>query len=108
MASYRTDALYTVDPLTADVMQIGAGLGINAYALGAEWFADQLFAAAQNGSTGYFEIGTVDVATGLYSLEMTVASGVDYVATGLTVIPEPTTVGLLLTGSFVLLHRRGH
>jgi hypothetical protein len=102
---YEDDALYTVDRNTGAATWVGP-LGIDADDLGGEWFGGQLFAAAQNGSSGYFEIGTVDVATGWYSPLMTVASGVDFVATGLTVIPEPTSFGLLLLGSLSLLRRR--
>jgi len=107
MMSYKyfDDALYTVDRSTGWATWVGR-LGINARDLGAEWFEGQLFAAAQNASSGYFEIGTVDVATGWYSSVITVASGADYVATAITVIPESTTLGLLLTGCVCFLRPR--
>jgi hypothetical protein len=107
MMSYKEfdDALYTVDPDTAAATLVGYP-GIDAYDLGAEWFDGGLFAAVQNGSTGYFEIGEVSAVTGHYSVLTTVASGADYVATGLTVIPEPTSLALLLAGCLGLLRRR--
>lgn len=107
MMSYRglDDALYTVDPDDATTLQVGR-LGIDALGLGAEWFDGQLFAAAQNASSGYFEIGTVDYETGPYSTEIRVAQGVAEQATALTVIPEPSVLGLFATAEIVLLRRR--
>ncbi len=107
MVSYDgpNDRLYIVDPATADATLVGH-LGINGYDYGAEWFGDEMFVAAQNGSTGNLEIGTVDVASGLYSSMMTIADGAAYTATALTIIPEPGTAGLLLLGCFGVLRRR--
>jgi len=94
MASYQTEMLYTVDPATAAITPVG-DMGISSAGLGAEWFDGGLFVAAQNLSTGNVEIGTLDVATGEYSLLFTLASGADSYATGLTVVPEPGIVAYL-------------
>jgi hypothetical protein len=108
MVSYSDiDSLYTVDPNTGGATPIGSGLGVDSGGYGAEWFGGQVFAAAQNHTSGDFEIGTVDVVSGLYSATITVsAGGAADVATSLTVIPEPATLGLLLVAC-VALSRRG-
>lgn len=104
MLSYDTDSLYTVDPDTGSPTLVG-GLGITFGGCGAEWFAGQMYAGLCNTTSGNFEIGTVDVVSGLYSTLITV--GDLWGVTGMTIVPEPTTLGLLLVGGLVLLSRRG-
>jgi hypothetical protein len=99
------DRLYVVDPATAAATLVGV-LGINGYDYGAEWFAGQLYVAAQNGSSGSLEIGTVNVLNGLYSSMLTIADGASYVATGFTAIPEPTSLILLLVGGLACGRRK--
>jgi hypothetical protein len=106
MLSFRHgDGLFTVDLEAASANLIGF-FGIDADDLGAEWYHGGLYAAMQNRSSGCFEIGVVDPESGLYSALYTVASGVDYVATGLTVVPEPSAFGMLLLAAFGLFSTR--
>jgi hypothetical protein len=99
-----TDSLYSVDPLTAETTLVGA-FGIDTDDLGGEWFDGQLYAAAQNLTSGSFEIGTIDHTSGAYAPLYSVASGASDVATGLTVIPEPATLGLLLVAGLTFARR---
>ena len=105
LLSYATDSVYTVDPATAEATLLGA-LGIEIGEVGAAWFGGQLYAATQNFTANSFEIGTIDVASGAYSTYYHVADGASEVATALTIIPEPTTLLLLLGAGLVAVRRR--
>lgn len=99
--SKYTDTLYEVDLGHGGLEPVGH-LGINDLSAGAEWFDGELFLAVQNGSSGDFEIGTLDVTTGAYDLSFVLEDGIaDYVATGLAVVPEPTTLVLLLVAGLL-------
>jgi hypothetical protein len=103
--SKYTDTLYEVDLGTGSLDPVGP-LGINDLSAGAEWFEGELFLAVQNRSSGDFEIGTIDATTGAYSTRFVLGDGIaDYVATGLAVVPEPTTLTLLLVAALLPLRR---
>jgi hypothetical protein len=106
MMSFRHgDGLFTVDRGTASASLVGF-FGIDAADLGAEWYDGHLYAAMQNSSSGHLEIGLVDPASGGYSPLYTVASNVGAVATGLTVIPEPSTSGVVLLACLGFFYAR--
>jgi len=104
--SKHTDALYEMDPTNGQVSFIGS-LGIDDLSGGAEWFDGQLFLAVGNGTSGDYEIGTVNVLTGEYSTVVAVQpGGGEEVAIGLAIVPEPATAVLcLLLGGWVLRRR---
>jgi hypothetical protein len=103
MMSDDTDSLYSLDPDTGLASFVGH-LGISVGSCGAEWLDGMLYTGLENHSSGTYEIGTVDMDTGLYSNLLTLGS---YDAiTGMTVIPEPGTLGLLVAGGLVIARRR--
>jgi hypothetical protein len=103
MLSYDTDSLHLVDPDTGDATTVIGSLGISFGGCGAEWYAGQMYAGLFNVSSGAFEIGTVDVASGMYSSLLTIGTLTG--ATGITVVPEPTA-GLIMICGFALALRR--
>jgi hypothetical protein len=107
MGSYDTDALYTVDYTSGAATLVG-GLGIDLISLGLEWWNDTLYIAAQSATSGDYEIGMLDVETGAYGYLMSLPAPADLVATGLGIIPEPATLGLLACYvlTFCALRRR--
>lgn len=101
------EALLEVDYLTGDLTYIGTlGLG-DANSVGAEWFEGQMYMAVQNGDSTDFEIGQIDVATGIYTRMFTLSEGTaDYVATALAIVPEPATAALVTVVALALARRR--
>ncbi len=103
--SKYADALSSVNRATGGLSYIG-DLGIDDLEAGAEWFEGQLYLAVQSGTSFDLEIGRVDVATGAYTPVFTLGEGIAAeVATGLAIVPEPTSVALLLAGSFLAWRR---
>lgn len=106
MMSNVTDRLYTVDPATAAVSPIGTGLSVDLSNAGAEWFDGHFYAAAHNSVSGDFEIGEIDVESGIYAPLITLIADSDPISVGLTVVPEPAGLFLLLAGIGVWIRRR--
>jgi hypothetical protein len=103
--SSTSDQLYAVDPATAIATPIGAeGLSVDLGPLGAEWFDGRLFLAAHNLETGLFEIGELDDA-GMYVSLFALAEGLLPRGTGLTVIPEPGMISLIVLGGLLAVRR---
>jgi hypothetical protein len=102
MAAFN-DNVYTLDRATGTPTLVG-DLGINVISIGMEWWEGQLWMAAQNATSGQYEIGLVDPATGVYTAQFAAPHAAANVATALTIVPEPAS--LLLMTLAIALRRR--
>jgi MYXO-CTERM domain-containing protein len=82
--------------------------GILGDGMSLEFFDGVLYAAIQNRTTGAFELGTIDTATGAFSLEQVLASSFSPSGdpTSLVVIPAPGTFAMLGLGGLIATRRR--
>jgi hypothetical protein len=99
--SKLTERLYAIDPTNAGLAAIGH-VGISPADGGGEWFDNRMFMSMNNLDSGDFELGTVDVLTGLYTSMFAIEEGAaGFSGTGLAIVPEPAT--LMSLGALALL-----
>lgn len=86
---------------------IGAA-GILGDGMSLEFFDGVLYSAIQNRTTGQFELGTIDVSTGAFTLEQVLADSFSPSGdpTSLVVIPAPGAFAMLGLGGLVAARRR--
>lgn len=102
----ENDGLYSVNWNTAQLTFIGTvqdDLG----GTGLEWWEGGLYVAAQNFSSGDFEIGRVDTSNAHYSLIHALGAPAMPQSTSLAIIPEPASwIAMIIFGHLGLRGRR--
>jgi hypothetical protein len=104
-----TDELWAVDYHNATASLVGS-LGVDIQNGGAEFFGGTLYLANQNLTTGFYEIGTVNVLTGayttLYQLGTFPDPNVQTQFVSLSIIPAPGGVAVLGLAGLAAARRR--
>lgn len=104
------NALYTVDYSLSngpDPSSTFVGnLGVINDSCGADFYNGQLWIAIQNGTSGRFELGTVNTGTGAYSFVRDLGVPALSEETSLLAVPTPGALGLLGLGMLAATRRR--
>ncbi|GAB4386169.1 MAG: hypothetical protein Kow0022_14420 [Phycisphaerales bacterium] len=105
-----SDALFTLDLGTGAISQIGSGVGFDFRNQGGEWWRGQYWAALEDVTNDRLVLGTIDTATGLFSLEAVLQTGLGNLTAnqtvGLAIIPSPSSLALLGLGGLAATRRR--
>lgn len=106
MTNHGSQLFYEVDYTNADVTPIGS-LGLNFTNQGGEFFDGVYYAALEDLDNDTFVIGTIDVATGIFTETMVLETGLNpNEPIGLAVIPAPGTLGMLGLAGLLATRRR--
>lgn len=105
----QNDELWAVDHNTATASLVGS-LGVDIQNGGAEFFNGTLYLTNQNLTTGFFEIGTVDLNTGAYSTLIQLGTfpdpNVQTELVSLSIIPAPGGLAVLGLAGLAATRRR--
>ncbi len=101
-----TDTLYTL-PFAGPAVPVAPATGVGDYFLASgAWFSSEYWSGFYDSNTNTVKLGTLDTMTGAYSEEYSFTAPVVDAAMGYAIIPEPTTLCLLVLGG-TALRRRG-
>ena len=108
-----TNSLYTIDDLSPPNITdeipstLVGGLNVSSVSNGMEFYQGTLYVAIQNGTSGDYEIGTLNTSNGQYTfLKTLVPGGAERTDTALAVLPAPGTGMLLGMGLLAATRRR--